>query len=120
MTETIRLKRPVKKKKVEELEEYAVYIGNYNLRHFVWHAKDMFFLRDISELLLIKYQQLKLIVYSEANLVERQIITVNYNGKEEIGISSYIFVCCAINFVSSGSRENYMKLFKEIYRICKS
>ena len=120
MINAVRLKRHIKKKKVEELEEYAVSVGNYNLRHFVWHAKDMFFLRDISELLLIKYQQLKLIVYSEANLVERQIITVNYNGKEEIGISSYIFVCCAISFVSSGSKENYMKLFKEIYRICKS
>ena len=120
MKSAVRLRRPIKKKKAEELEENAVSVGNYNLRHFVWHAKDMFFLRDISELLLVKYQQLKFIVYSEANLVERQIITVNYNGKEEIGISSYIFVCCAINFVSSGSRENYMKLFKEIYRICKS
>ena len=120
MIDAVRLKRHVKKKKVEELEEYAVSAGNYNLRHFIWHAKDMFFLRDISELLLIRYQQLKLIVYSEANLVERQMITVNYRGNEEIGISSYIFVCCAINFVSLGSRENYMKLFKEIYRICKS
>lgn len=120
MTETIRLKRHIKRKKLEELEEYAVTVGNYNLRHFVWHAKDMFFLRDISELLLIKYQQLKFIVYSEANLVERQMITVNYKGNEEIGISSYLFICCAINFVSSGSKENYMKLFKEIYRICKS
>ena len=116
----VRFKRPIKKKKVEVLEEYAVTVGNYNLRHFIWHAKDMFFLRDISELLLVKYQQLKFIVYSEANLVERQIITVNYKGKEEIGISSYIFVCCAINFVSSGSKENYIKIFKEIYRICKS
>ncbi|MDE5085020.1 MAG: hypothetical protein O4808_04185 [Trichodesmium sp. St17_bin3_1_1] len=120
MTETIHLKRHIKRKKLEELEEYAVTVGNYNLRHFVWHAKDMFFLRDISELLLIKYQQLKFIVYSEANLVERQMITVNYKGNEEIGISSYLFICCAINFVSSGSKENYIKLFKEIYRICKS
>ncbi len=42
MTNAVRLKRHIKKR-LEELEEYAVCVGKYNLRHFVWHAKDMFF-----------------------------------------------------------------------------
>lgn len=55
MIEIIYFKRYIKRKKFEELEEYVVIVGNYNLRYFVWYVKDMFFLRDIFELLLIKY-----------------------------------------------------------------
>lgn len=47
------------------------------------------------------------------------MIIVNYKGNEEIGISLYFFICCVINFVLFGLKENYMKFFKEIYRICK-
>lgn len=119
MREVYSLKRPIKRKELEELEESAIYVGNYNLRYFTWYGKDMFMLIDISNLLLIKYQALKFVVDSEAKNLEKQMISVNYKDKEHVGVSSYIVVNCLLLFVLPGTREKFSKLFKEVYRICR-